>query len=180
MAIDPLVEMTAPHVRRAARRAQRERTPSRLERWAWSEIPAYRLGLTLGYAVMIYFGISAFIAGVPAFDIAAPEGWTPIWAAVLVLGGAVGITGSINDKPRLRAIELVGSSLLSLTLVTYAGTILAIAYGVGDSGRAAAGSGFVGLAVPPVIRMLWLIAKALADHKASKLAKVAAALTEVP
>lgn len=161
-------------IQRPARPRPAPRQPSRFERWAWSEIPAYRLGLTLGYGGTIYFGVSAFIAGVPAFDIAAPDGWTPIWAAVLVLGGTVGLFGSIADSRRFRAVELGGAIALAATLTTYAGTILAIAYGSGDVGRATAGAGFVGLAVPPVIRMLWLISKAFSDRKAAMAAHRAA------
>lgn len=166
--MDPLLEETAQRPRLTARersKMTRERTPSRFERWAWSEIPAYRLGLTLGYAGTIYFGISAFIAGVPAFTIAAPEGWTPIWSAVLVVGGVVGLIGSIEDRRVLRAIELGASAFISATLTTYAGTVLFLAYASGDTGRVAAGAGFVGLAVPPVIRMLWLIAKMFTERK---------------
>ena len=159
----PSIEDT---IQRPTRPRHSPRQPSRFERWAWSEIPAYRLGLTLGYAGTIYFGLSAFIAGVPAFDIAAPEGWTPIWALVLVLGGMVGLFGSVADSRRLRAIELAGAIALAATLTVYAGTILVIAYGSGDVGRATAGAGFVGLAVPPVIRMLWLISKAFSDRQA--------------
>ena len=137
------------------------RYPSRFERWAWSEIPAYRLGLTLGYIGLIYFGVSAFIAGVPAFTLAAPDGWTPIWAVVLVLGGATGSIGSVSESKRFRAIELVGSWAIFLTVAVYATTLLFIAYANGDASRAAVGSGFVVLAIAPGVRMLWLMARVL-------------------
>lgn len=148
-------------------RQREKRHPSRLERWAWSEIPAYRLGLTLGYAGTIYFGISAFIAGVPVFEITAPSGWTPIWSGILILGGILGSVGSIAETKRFRRIELVGSWAIFLTLSVYAASLLFIAYAVGDTSRAAVGSGFVGLAVPPGIRMLWLVTKAQLGRKST-------------
>lgn len=135
------------------------RRPTRFERWAWSPISAYRLGLTLGYIAMVYFGVQSFIAGVPAFVIAAPEGWTPIWACALTLAGIGAAIGSAGSSKGLETIELAGACILFLTLGTYAATLLWIAYGIGDQSRAAVGSGFVALGVQPFVRMLWLMAQ---------------------
>ena len=141
------------------------RYPSRFERWAWSEIPAYRLGLTLGYIGLIYFGVSAFIAGVPAFVLAAPQGWTPIWATVLVIGSIVASIGSVASTKRFRALELTGTWSIFLTIAVYAATLLFIAYGTGDTSRAAVGSGFVVLSIAPGVRMLWLMARVLPKQR---------------
>jgi len=151
--------------RRRRKRERAERTRSRFELWAWTELPAYRLGLLLGYAGAVYFGISCFIAGVPAFDITAPEGWTPIWSSIITLAGPVGIIGIVKDTPRFHRIEIWASSAISLTLGTYAFSILVLAYGHGDVNRAAAGSGFVWLGGYTVIRTFLLVAKIALDRR---------------
>lgn len=135
------------------------RTPTRFEQWALSPIAAYRLGLTLSYVAVVYFGVSAVIAGVPAFTIAAPEGWTPIWAAVLVLGGATASIGSAASTKRFERIETVGAWALFLTLATYSVTLLVLAYFAGDATRAAVGAGFTALGVQPFVRLLWLMSQ---------------------
>lgn len=135
------------------------RRPTRFERWAWSPISAYRLGLTLSYIAMVYFGVQAFIAGVPAFTIAAPEGWTPAWASILVLGGIVAAIGSAGSSKKFERIETLGAWALFLTLATYAVTLLVLAYGNGDNSRAAVGAGFVALGVMPLVRLLWLMSQ---------------------
>lgn len=159
--LDPLLEQSAQHTPRALARARRRdpRTPTRFERWAWSPILAFRIGLTVGYLATVYFGVSAFIAGIPAFVITAPEGWTPIWATVLVIGGGVGAIGSVSDHKPWSRIELAGSWALFLTLGSYATVLLFLAYGNGDASRAAVGAGFVALGVQPAIRMVWLMSQ---------------------
>lgn len=139
--------------------AKKPRTPTRFERWAWSPISAYRLGLTLSYVATVYFGVSAFIAGVPAFDIAAPQGWTPIWASILVLGGMTASIGSAASTKLFERIETVGAWTLFITLSTYSVTLLVLAYGQGDAGRAAVGAGFAALGVQPFVRLLWLMSQ---------------------
>lgn len=167
--VDPLLEQTAQRPRRPRRLP---RVPSRLEAWAWSEIPAYRLGLFLGYVVLVYIGVSALIAGVPIFDLTAPEGYVVFWGPALALSGIAGAAGSIRDTPRYRAIELPGAWIASVLLVGYAGPLLTVAYGTGDPNRAAIGAVLVGLTIPPVIRMLWLQAKVISDRKAKRRAKL--------
>lgn len=135
------------------------RQPTRFEQWAWSPIGAYQLGLTLSYIGIVYFGVSAFIAGVPAFTIAAPEGWTPIWAAGLVAGGAAASIGSVSESKPFRRSETVGAWVLFLALGTYATTLLVLAYGGGDATRAAAGAGFAALGIMPFVRLLWLMSQ---------------------
>lgn len=162
--IDPLLEQTTDRPRgralaRAHRRSDRERIPSRFERWARSKIVSFRVGQTMLYAGTVYFGIQAFITGVPAFDIAAPEGWTPIWAVLLVVGGAVASLGSVSDEKVFEVIELVGVWLLFLTLGCYAIVLLYLGYGLHDNGRATVGSGFLVLSLPAFVRMLWLMSQ---------------------
>lgn len=140
-------------------RQEPPRKLSRFEKWAWSPITAYRVGLTIGYIAAIYFGLSAFIAGVPAFQLTAPYGWTPIWSLAVVLGGACAAIGSIGDSKGFRRAELAGSWTLFLALGVYAAVLLLLAYGSGDPDRAAVGAGFVALGVTPGVRMLWLMSQ---------------------
>lgn len=144
---------------RPSRLRQQPRKLSRFEVWAWSPITAYRIGLTLAYVAAIYFGVSAFIAGIPAFELTAPRGWTPIWAALVVLGAGTAAIGSVSDAKTFRRVELAGAWTLFLTLAVYATVLLFLAYGQGDAGRAAVGAGFVAVGVPPGVRMLWLMSQ---------------------
>ena len=174
--VDPLLEQTSgktDRIRLAARRRadkayRQRRRQSKFEVWAWTEIPAYRAGLLMSYIFSVYFGLSALIAGVPAFNIAAPEGWTPIWSIILIVAGPIGLIGIIYDTPKFRLTELIASTLLTLTLGTYAITLLVLAYGVGDNGRVAVGSGFLWLFCGPFIRTAWLIPKVLIDRQNRK------------
>ena len=135
--------------------------------WAGSQVAAYRVGLVLGYMAMIFFGGSAFIAGIPVFEFTTPNPstWIPIWSALVVVGGFVAGVGSLKagTEPvtksikRYNAIELTGAVILFLTLTIYAGTLLYIGYVYHDNGRASVGAGFVALGVHPTVRMFWLI-----------------------
>lgn len=133
--------------------------------WASSQVAAYRVGLVLGYLAMVYFGTSAFIAGIPSFEFTTPRGWTPIWASMVVVGGLIGGIGSLRagTEPLTREIrvfnriELAGAILLFLTLSTYATILLILGYGYGDAGRSSIGAGFVALGIHPSVRMVWLV-----------------------
>jgi hypothetical protein len=150
-------------------RIQRRR--SRFETWAWTEVPAYRLALLLGYSFAMYFGISSLIAGVPAFENTSPNWWTIVWAIVIILCGPVGIFGILHESLRFYKIELVSAAALALCMTSYSGSVLFLAYGAGDPARAAAGSGFAWLTSGLVIRMLWLVGKVSKLSKLSKSAK---------
>jgi hypothetical protein len=175
--MDPLLEDTSPEqhserlMRLHTRNLRRTQRTRRFYKWAWTELPAYRLGLLLGYSFAVYFGISAFVAGIPSFNIAAPEGWTDIWSAILILAGPIGLVGILKDHPRYYRIELIAAAALSFTLFTYAGTLLFLAYTEGELARAAAGAGFAWLTIAPMIRMFWLIARTVEYHKSKPLAK---------
>lgn len=156
---DSIDEQFPTRARPPRRKKRKDRKLTRFEVWAWSPIAAFRVGLTTTYLATIYFGISALIAGVPTFNILAPNGWTPIWAGVLVLGAMVGSIGSISDSHLFRRIELGGAWALFVTIGIYAVCLLILAYAHGDTNRAAAGSGFVVLATAPGVRMLWLMSQ---------------------
>lgn len=158
-----LLEQTLPP--RQYRRGPRPKKNSMFSNWAKSQVAAYRVGLMLTYIGTIYFGTSAFVAGIPAFTITAPEGWTPVWASAVVAGGLISAVGSIRagTEPVTREVrvfnrvELLGSILLFLTLGSYAAVLLTLGYLFGDTNRIAVGAGFVALGVHPAVRMVWLL-----------------------
>lgn len=165
--IDALLGMARPRQASAKPPTRALRKPLSLSfrEWAGSQVAAYRLGLVLGYVAMVYFGVSAAMAGIPTFTFTTPEGFTPIWASGVVIGGFIAAVGSLRAgaEPITKGvrvynqIEKVGSILLFATLGTYATILLFIGYGFGDGGRASSGAGFVALGVQPVVRMIWLI-----------------------
>jgi hypothetical protein len=110
---------------------------------------------------MIYFGVSALIASVPSFVIAAPDGWTIFWAIALTLGGAIGALGSVARLKIFERLELIGASLVTLTVGSYALILLFLAYFLGDAGRASSGAGMVALTAPILVRTLWLASQTL-------------------
>jgi hypothetical protein len=165
--LDKLLERTGPRpasIPKPKRVSRRKPFTVSLQEWAGSQVAAYRVGLLLGYAAMIYFGASALVAGIPSFQFTTPEGFTPIWSVGVVLGGFIAAVGSLKagsepmtkDVIRFNRIELTGAILLFLTLGTYAVILLILGYRFGDNGRASIGAGFVALGVHPTIRMFWL------------------------
>lgn len=145
-----------PTIRRPRRKSTRVRKLTRFELWAWSPVISFQIGLTASYLAMIYFGLSAAIASVPAFTKAAPDGWSLFWAGALVVGGVLGSIGSISRMKVFERLELVGAFLVSLTVGSYALLVLFLAYVLADAGRASGGAGFIALVVPVVVRTLWL------------------------
>lgn len=137
------------------------RGPSKFEIWAWSPVVSFQVGLTAGYLAMIYFGVSAFIAKIPAFLHTAPDGWSLYWAVALTIGGIFASIGSVSRLKWFEVAELLGSSLITLTVGSYAAVLLFLAYSGHQASQAAAGAGFVVLTVPVLVRMLWLASQSL-------------------
>lgn len=146
-----------PTVKRPARSLSwRTRDLTRFERWAWSPVLSFQVGLTAGYLAMIYFGISAMLATVPTIQEWSPEGWAFYWAIALVVGGVLGSIGSVHRTKLFERLELAGAGLVSMTVGSYALLLLFLAYGLGDFHRASGGSGFIALVVPVLVRTFWL------------------------
>lgn len=166
--MDPLLEDTEQHGPRRRPGALAPRPPRRrswLERWLFFEVPAYRLGLLLGYGFAVYVGISAIIAGVPAFAEAAPDGWTPIWGWAIIAAAPVALVGLARDSPTFRKIELGPAVVIAAAMSVYACTVLFLAYEVGDNLRVVSGAALAGFASHFVVRMLFLIVKVVIDVK---------------
>lgn len=150
---------TMPKPPRIPKREQRQL--SRFEIWAWSPITSFQVGLTAGYIALIYFGISSLIASPPSFQDTSPEGYAWFWALGLFFGAIIASLGSVSRNKYFEWAETVGASILSLTVGSYALLVLVIAYGLGDTGRIAGGAGFTALAVPILIRTMWLFSQLL-------------------
>lgn len=159
--IDPVLEQSLPRPDRdqQLRMIRGEREPSRWWRWAWSQVSAFRVGLTVGYIGFLYYGVAALVAGVPAFRTTAPEPFALGWPVLVIVGAVVGIIGSIRDSKPFERIELAGAWLLFLTLFTYAAVLHFIAYTVGDVDRASIAALVFFAATIPGVRMLWLMSR---------------------
>jgi len=142
-------------------RTKAQNRPTRFQLWAWSQVLQFQVGLTATYVAAIYFGVSALIATAPAFIETAPEGYAFLWAIALIIGAVTGSIGSISRRKLFERLELIGSSLVSLTIGSYASVLLFIAYGLGDTTRISGGAGFVALSIPFIVRTLWLASQAL-------------------
>ena len=150
---------TMPKPPRVAIRPTRKLT--RFERWAWSPVVSFQIGLTLSYLGLIFFGITSFIANVPVFQITAPEWWSQYWATALGVGGIMGFFGSIHRRKPYETLELFGSAISALALGSYALSLLFVAYGIGDINRATSATSMVVLTIPFLVRTLWLSSQSL-------------------
>lgn len=129
--------------------------------WAWSPIISFQVGLTAGYGALIYFGIAALYASPPSFEDTSPDGYAYIWAIGLVLGAMIAVVGSVSRNKKFELTETVGASFLSLTVGSYVGLLHWIAYSLGDASRVAGAAGFTALAVPIIVRTMWLYSQLL-------------------
>lgn len=143
---------TLPHPPRPAPRTNM----SRFALWAWSPIISFQVGLTAGYIFLVWFGVSSLIAAPPSITSTTPDGYAGFWALALMVGAAIAAFGSIDRRPFFEGVERVGSSLVSLTVGSYTAIVTWIAFGQGDISRIAGAAGFTALAVPLIIRTLWL------------------------
>lgn len=149
--------LSARERQKLARAIESPRSRVDLHAWAWSPITAYRIGLTLSYLAIAYVGLSGIVAGIPVFDLTAPQGWNVIWGAVVTLGAVFAAIGSATD--RLRGLETLGGAMVFAMLVGYASAFLVVAYGAGDANRAAVGAVVLALGLQPGMRLLWLLSQ---------------------
>ena len=133
-----------------------ESNMSRFALWAWSPIISFQVGLTAGYVALVWFGVSSLIAAPPVFERTTPDGYSWIWAIALLLGAATAAFGSIDRRPFFENLERIGASAVSLTVGSYTAIVTWIAFGEGDASRVAGAAGFTALAVPLIIRTMWL------------------------
>lgn len=137
------------------------RKPTRFELWAWSPVISFQIGLTAGYAALVNFGITGLIASPPSLDLTTPGWYGGYWASALIVGAVLAAIGSIGRKKWWSRIETVGATLLTLTIGSYALIVQFVAYGLGDADKIAAGAGYTALAIPIIIRCMWLYSQLL-------------------
>lgn len=155
------IDTQFPTVPKPVHKQRQKRRLTRFEVWAWSPIKSFQVGLTTGYVALIFFGISALISEPTSLGWTSPHGWTSGWAWATVLGAAIATIGSVSRAKWFERSETVGASLLSLTIGSYALLLLFLAYGMGDSSKIAMGAGFTALAVPTIVRTMWLYSQLL-------------------
>lgn len=158
--IDNSVFNTMPRPPRIDTRKKTRRL-SRFEIWAWSPVISFQVGLTASYAALSYFGITSVIATPPSINATTPEEYGGFWAIALIVGAISAAVGSITRRKWFRRVETMGATLLSLTVGSYAAILTWLALGVGDSDKLAGSAGFTALAIPVIIRMMWLYSQLL-------------------
>jgi hypothetical protein len=129
--------------------------------WAWSPIISFQVGLTVGYAAMVYFGVAALIAPPAAFKFTSPGLYALGWAVALTLGAVAAGFGSISRHRWFELAETAGASLLTLTIGSYASLLHWAAYAVGDPDRVAPAAAVTALAIPVIVRTMWLYSQLL-------------------
>lgn len=130
----------------------------RLQVWAWSPIIVLRVALLITYGLYVYFAVISFIAGVPVFNLTTPEGYTPVWAVLLGIAALIAAIGSIAD--RWNHWERWASLVVSSLMLTYVGSLNAIAFIAGDVTRQAVGGAVAIGLVLPMCRFFWLASQA--------------------
>lgn len=132
------------------------RVPTKFEIWAWSHVLSFQIGLTGLYIGLFYAGIASTIATLPALIETSPQGTGFYWGVALTLGAGTAAVGSIGRKKWFEVVEFIGSALVSLAVGSIAGVLTALAYGLGDAQRIAGAAFFTALAIPLLVRTLWL------------------------
>ena len=157
--MDPILEDTKPRPTIADIRAAGRRD-SRVLGWFRGEIRAYRFGLTLGYFLVVMYGMSAFIAGVKTFTLYAIEGYTPVWAVALMVGGRAGLIGSLDNRKAFQITELVGTIFQVIPLAIYTASLAWVAISLNDNDRVQVAVGFLLILSYPTVRWIFLANKA--------------------
>lgn len=162
---DPVDETTQQVKRAASKRAQRRpRAKTAVELWAWSPVIVLRVSLVIVYLLYVYAGVIAFQAGIPIFTLLTWEGYTSIWAALLVPAAIVAAIGSLAD--RWQRIEKWSTLALTALQSGYVIGLNAVGFIAGDLSRQYVGVIALIAIVLPATRFVYLAAqsgKAAAD-----------------
>lgn len=135
-------------------------------RWAFSQTAGFRVGLFIGYLLTLAYGVSAIVAGVPAFLLTGSRDYSVVWSLLITASAAVCTVVSafpetpVDRTPWAERIESVSVGLLFTGWAIYATIILYIAYGLGDATRISAGYAFIVIAGVMGSRAMWLAATA--------------------
>jgi hypothetical protein len=133
------------------------RRPSRLEVWAWGPVIVLRAALVATYLLYCYLSAIAFVAGIPAFDLTSPPGYTSVWAFVMGTGAVVAAVGSLTD--RWQRFEKWGALAVFATMLGWVGTLHVLGFASGDVKRQAVAAGLTIALVLPFVRFVYLAAQ---------------------
>lgn len=125
--------------------------------WVWSPIIVLRVGLVAIYLLYVYASVIAFLAGVPIFDLTTPQGYTPIWAALLGASAVASAIGSITD--RWQKVERWATLVLSAMLLTYIVPMNVVGFLEQDASRQFVGVIAMIAGVMPIVRFVYLAAQ---------------------
>lgn len=130
---------------------------TRVGMWAWSPVVVLRVSLASTYMLWLFASIIAFFAGVPVFNLTAPEGYTSIWAVLLGISAFVSAIGSTTD--RWQQLEKWASLSLSAMLLAYVGGMNFVGWLEGDLDRQFVGAVAIIASILPVTRFVYLAAQ---------------------
>jgi len=130
---------------------------SRLSIWAWSPVVVLRVALALTYIMYVYAAVIAFIAGVPVLDLTTPNGYLPVWAAILGISALVSAVGSLTD--RWQQVEKWASLGVSAMMLAYLGGLNLMGWIESDLTRQFVGTIAIIASILPFTRFVYLAAQ---------------------
>jgi hypothetical protein len=131
---------------------------SRVRNWAWTPIYVPRWAFVIKYLLFVYWGFWAILAGIPAFDMTAPHGWSVIWGSLMVVAGAV--SAASVTRARGERIERWSVGVLCVLSIGYIGSINVLAFVSALPNYQALAAGISLVFVLPLARFLYLAAQA--------------------
>lgn len=128
------VDETTFDIKRLAQVRKEVRQRSALMTWAWSPVIVLRIALVAVYFGYLYSSITAFIAGIPLFDLLGfMEGYTSVWAVLLFLSALFCFIAAFSNK--FERLEKWASLVLMAVMAGYVIGMNLVAYGEGDVKR---------------------------------------------
>lgn len=154
---------TTLRVIRAAKRARKARTPNSFTKWAGEPVVIVRAGLVADYAINVYVAIMAVTAGVPVFSLTTPDGWTTVWATLLIIASVIATVCISSDapaaaamRPKWRVVEFVSTGAVWVFTGSYAAALHILGFVSQDDNRQTAAAVSLGLVVLPLFRWVYL------------------------
>lgn len=130
---------------------------SRLAVWFWSPVIVLRVALFGTYLLYVYAALIAFLAGVPIFNLTAPDGYTSVWAILLGVSAVLCAIGSLTD--RWQRLEKWSSAVLGSLLLAYIGGLNLVGFVEQDLDRQFVGAIAAIAGLLPITRFVYLAAQ---------------------
>jgi hypothetical protein len=132
----------------------RKREQTAFEVWFWSPVLVMRVSVVIIYMLYVYGAVIAFIAGIPIFNLLAPEGYTSVWALLLMPAAVLAAIGSLAQ--RWETLEKWAALALTALQSPYVIGVNVVGYAGGDLSRQYVGVISVIAIVLPAVRFVWL------------------------